>query len=323
MQKEDLRIIFMGTPEFAVPSLELLLANGYRVVAVITAPDKPAGRGLQMQQSAVKQCALKHQLPVLQPQNLKDPIFISELQNLRANLQIVVAFRMLPEQVWNMPALGTFNLHGSLLPQYRGAAPINWAVMNGEKETGVTTFFLQHEIDTGKIIHSAVCPIEEHDNAGVVHDKLMKLGADLVLKTTDDICQERVVAVEQRQLIKGDTSLKSAPKIHKIDCRIQWNMSVQNVVNKVRGLSPFPTAFAEFTNGSESISIKIFEAKAESVQHNYAPGNMLSDSKTYIKVACVDGFVQLLRIQLAGKKQMSVGDFLRGFQLSGSWKAIE
>lgn len=323
MQKEDLRIIFMGTPDFAVPSLEILLANGYRVVAVITAPDKPAGRGLQLQQSAVKQCALKHQLPVLQPQNLKDPIFITELEKLHANLQIVVAFRMLPERVWNMPALGTFNLHGSLLPQYRGAAPINWAVMNGEKETGVTTFFLQHEIDTGKIIHSAVCPIEEHDTAGTVHDKLMKLGANLVLKTTDDICAERIEAVEQLQLIKDSTSLKSAPKIHKTDCRIQWNLSVINVVNKIRGLSPFPTAFAEFTNGSDRISIKIFEGKTESNQHNYLPGTLLSDSKTYIKVACVDGFVHLLRIQLAGKKQMNVGDFLRGFQLSGTWIAVE
>ncbi|MBK9798353.1 MAG: methionyl-tRNA formyltransferase [Bacteroidetes bacterium] len=323
MQKEDLRIIFMGTPEFAVPSLEILLENGYTVVGVITAPDKPAGRGLQMQQSAIKQCALKHQLPVLQPQNLKDPIFITELENLHANLQIVVAFRMLPERVWNMPVLGTFNLHGSLLPQYRGAAPINWAVMNGEKETGVTTFFLQHEIDTGKIIHSAVCPIEEQDTAGSVHDKLMQLGANLVLKTTNDICSEHIEAVEQMQLIEDNTSLKSAPKIHKTDCRIQWNLSVQSVVNKIRGLSPFPTAFAEFTNGSESISIKIFEAKAELVQHNYAPGNMLSDSKTYIKVACVDGFVHLLRIQLAGKKQMSVGDFLRGFQISGGWNAYE
>ncbi|MBP6414797.1 MAG: methionyl-tRNA formyltransferase [Bacteroidia bacterium] len=323
MQKEDLRIIFMGTPEFAVPSLEILLENGYTVVGVITAPDKPAGRGLQMQQSAIKQCALKHQLPVLQPQNLKDPIFITELENLHANLQIVVAFRMLPERVWNMPVLGTFNLHGSLLPQYRGAAPINWAVMNGEKETGVTTFFLQHEIDTGKIIHSAVCPIEEQDTAGSVHDKLMQLGANLVLKTTNDICSEHIEAVEQMQLIEDNTSLKSAPKIHKTDCRIQWNLSVQSVVNKIRGLSPFPTAFAEFTNGSESISIKIFEAKAELVKHNYAPGNLLSDSKTYIKVACVDGFVHLLRIQLAGKKQMSVGDFLRGFQISGGWNAYE
>lgn len=323
MQKEDLRIIFMGTPEFAVPSLEILLENGYTVVGVITAPDKPAGRGLQMQQSAIKQCALKHQLPVLQPQNLKDPIFITELENLHANLQIVVAFRMLPERVWNMPVLGTFNLHGSLLPQYRGAAPINWAVMNGEKETGVTTFFLQHEIDTGKIIHSAVCPIEEQDTAGSVHDKLMQLGANLVLKTTNDICSEHIEAVEQMQLIEDNTSLKSAPKIHKTDCRIQWNLSVQSVVNKIRGLSPFPTAFAEFTNGSESISIKIFEAKAELVKHNYVPGNLLSDSKTYIKVACVDGFVHLLRIQLAGKKQMSVGDFLRGFQISGGWNAYE
>lgn len=313
----------MGTPEFAVPSLEILLENGYTVVGVITAPDKPAGRGLQMQQSAIKQCALKHQLPVLQPQNLKDPIFITELENLHANLQIVVAFRMLPERVWNMPVLGTFNLHGSLLPQYRGAAPINWAVMNGEKETGVTTFFLQHEIDTGKIIHSAVCPIEEQDTAGSVHDKLMQLGANLVLKTTNDICSEHIEAVEQMQLIEDNTSLKSAPKIHKTDCRIQWNLSVQSVVNKIRGLSPFPTAFAEFTNGSESISIKIFEAKAELVKHNYAPGNLLSDSKTYIKVACVDGFVHLLRIQLAGKKQMSVGDFLRGFQISGGWNAYE
>jgi methionyl-tRNA formyltransferase len=321
MNKEDLRIVFMGTPDFAVPSLDILIKNNFNVVGVITVPDKPAGRGLQLQQSAVKKYAVEHQLPLLQPEKLKEESFLQDLKALNANLQIVVAFRMLPQVVWQMPNYGTFNLHGSLLPQYRGAAPINWAVMNGEKETGVTTFFLQHEIDTGKIIHSAKCPITEQDTAGSIHDKLMHIGADLVLKTVNDIVAENIEAIEQNQLIANASELKSAPKIQKQDCKINWNNSSEHIVNKVRGLYPFPTAYAEFTNGSERISIKIFESKKEVSPAANSSGELISDNKSYLKVAVQDGFVHLLKIQLAGKKSMNIADFLRGFQFSGSWKA--
>lgn len=321
MKKEALRIVFMGTPDFAVPSLDILIKNKYTVVGVITVPDKPAGRGLQLQQSAVKKYAVEHNLPLLQPEKLKDENFIASLKALNANLQIVVAFRMLPEVVWQMPELGTFNLHGSLLPQYRGAAPINWAVMNGEKETGVSTFFLQHEIDTGKIIHASKCPILEEDTAGTIHDKLMYIGADLVLKTVDDIVNGTTNSVDQNEFISQDIKLKAAPKIQKHDCKINWNTSCEIITNKVRGLNPFPTAFAEFTNDELTISMKLFECKKEVQIHHYIPGTLLTDNKSYLKIAATDGFVHLVKLQLAGKKSMPVPDFLRGFQFSGSWKS--
>ncbi len=320
MNNEALRIVFMGTPEFAVPSLELLLKNKFNVVGVVTVPDKPAGRGLQLQQSAVKKFAVEHKLTVLQPEKLKDENFIRDLSSLKANLQIVVAFRMLPEVVWQMPALGTFNLHGSLLPQYRGAAPINWAVMNGEKETGVTTFFLQHAIDTGKIIHAAKCAIEPNDTAGSMHDKLMVLGAELVVKTANDILSGTSNSISQEQLYERENELKHAPKIHKVDCKVNWNIQCESIVNKVRGLCPFPAAYAEITDETSVQQMKLFECKAEVVSHKLAIGNIQTDTKTYLKVAAKDGFVHVLQLQLAGKKRMPISDFLRGFQFLEKWK---
>jgi methionyl-tRNA formyltransferase len=243
MRKEDLRIVFMGTPTFAVESLKALVENGYNVVGVITTPDKPAGRGYRMQASEVKKYALEHDLLLLQPEKLKNEVFLNELKQLKADLQIVVAFRMLPEVVWNMPRLGTFNLHASLLPQYRGAAPINWAIINGEKETGVTTFFLSHEIDTGKIIFREKMPINDDDNAGTLHDKLMKLGAELVLKTVDAVLENSIDTIPQSELISDETILKPAPKIFKETCRINWEDTAENIYNLIRGLSPTPTAW--------------------------------------------------------------------------------
>ena len=321
MKKEQLKIVFMGTPDFAVPSLEILLLNDYQVVGVVTVPDKPAGRGLQMHESAVKRFAVQHQLKVLQPQNLKDEHFQQELAELGANLQIVVAFRMLPKAVWQMPSLGTFNLHGSLLPQYRGAAPINWAVINGEKETGVTTFFLKHEIDTGHIVHRAKCPIQDNDTAGNIHDKLMLIGAELVLKTVETIVAEKIQPIPQEQLINEGEVLKPAPKIHKQDCRIAWSQNVEIIHNRVRGLAPFPGAFSEFTDGKQVISIKIMEVKSEQVKHDMAVGTIVTDNKSYLKIAALDGFVHLVHLQMAGKKRMFVEDFLRGYHFNTQWKS--
>ena len=247
---------------------------------------------------------------------------MNDLKALNANLQIVVAFRMLPQVVWQMPELGTFNLHGSLLPQYRGAAPINWAVMNGEKETGVSTFFLQHEIDTGKIIHAAKCAIQEEDTAGSMHDKLMMMGAELVLKTVDDLVNGSIHSTDQNELIKHVTELKTAPKIQKPDCKMNWENTCENSYNKVRGLSPFPTAYAEFSNGEQTISVKIFECKKEVAKHEFSYGTLHTDNKTFLKVAVINGFVHLVKLQLAGKKSMIVQDFLRGFHFSGNWNSI-
>ena len=323
MKKEDLRIVFMGTPDFAVPSLEILLKNNYTVVGVITAPDKPAGRGLQLHESPIKKFALEHNLFLMQPSNLKDENFLQQLTSLNANLQIVVAFRMLPQVVWQMPSLGTFNLHGSLLPQYRGAAPINWAVINGETETGVTTFFLQHEIDTGKIIHQATCSIHENETAGNIHDKLMLIGADLVLKTVNDIAGESIVAVEQNQ-ITTKQALRTAPKISKQDCSIDWKNNCAAIYNKMRGLNPFPTAWAEFANANnETISVKLFECKKEIIAHTLIAGTIVTDNKLFLKIACNDGFIEIVKLQLAGKKSMSTLEFLRGFQFKTEWFAKE
>ncbi len=322
MDKKDLRIVFMGTPEFAVPTLELLLKNNFNLVGVVTVPDKPSGRGLQLNTSAVKKFAISNRLHILQPEKLKDPLFLADLKSLKANLQIVVAFRMLPQVVWEMPELGTFNLHGSLLPQYRGAAPINWAIINGEKETGVTTFFLQHEIDTGKIIHTATCSIAEEDTAGKLHDTLMHIGAELVVKTVNDILSGEYKLMEQDQLMLPESDLHAAPKIHKLDCKINWDNSCKNIVNKVRGLSPFPTGYAEFSNGTEVISLKLFTCKKEETKHSYVVGELITDHKTFLKVAVRDGFVQIHTLQLAGKKSMVTTDFLRGYKFSGVWKAL-
>lgn len=315
--KKQLRIVFMGTPDFAVPSLATLLENNYQVVGVITAPDKPAGRGQQIQQSAVKKYALENKLNILQPEKLKSTDFINELQNLNANLFIVVAFRMLPEIIWQMPILGTFNLHASLLPQYRGAAPINWAVINGENETGVTTFFLQHEIDTGNIIFQEKIKIEATDNAGNVHDKLMHVGSSLVLKTVKAIEEDTVTQQTQSSIESG--ILRHAPKIFKETCLIDWNKSVTEIHNLIRGLSPFPTAFT-YVGGKV---LKIFEARQfynEITETIYVESkndlqiSIITNNKTYLAIKCSDGFLELLTVQLEGKKRMSIEEFLRGYK---------
>lgn len=302
-----LRIVFMGTPEFAVPSLEILVENGYNVVAVVTAPDKPQGRGQRLDVSPVKACALKHNLPVLQPTNLKSPEFIGQLKSLNANLQVVVAFRMLPEIVWSMPALGTFNLHGSLLPQYRGAAPIHWAVINGEKETGVTTFFLKHEIDTGSIILQDREPIRDDDTVGTVYERLMKKGAALVLKTVRKIELNDVHAQPQDEA----PDLKHAPKIFRETCEINWDQSVDRIRDFVRGLNPFPTAWASLRGRSYKVlrvTIQYLDSRAE-------PGTIDTDERTYLRVRASDGWVAIEELQPEGKRKMNVQDFFRGNKL--------
>lgn len=317
MEKKDLRIVYMGTPEFAVESLKRLVEGGYNVVGVITMPDKPMGRhGSVLQPSPVKAYALSQGLKVLQPEKLKDEAFLEELRALRADLQIVVAFRMLPEAVWQMPRLGTFNLHASLLPQYRGAAPINWAVINGDTETGITTFFLKHEIDTGEIIDQVRVPIADTDNVGVVYDRLMMLGGDLVLKTVDAILAGNVKTIPQETLSSTEP-LRPAPKIFKDTCRIDWTKGVKPVYDFIRGLSPYPAAWTELCEPDSSpVTMKIYESSKEFVEHTFAPGTILTDKKTYFKVASTDGFVHLLSVQLAGKKRMNVTDFLRGYRYS-------
>ncbi|MGL4518654.1 MAG: methionyl-tRNA formyltransferase [Phocaeicola sp.] len=318
MNKEELRIVYMGTPEFAVESLKCLVEGGYNVVGVITMPDKPVGRhGSVLQASAVKQYAVEQEIPVLQPERLKDEHFIEELRALQADLQIVVAFRMLPQIVWDMPRLGTFNLHASLLPQYRGAAPINWAVMNGDSETGITTFFLQHEIDTGEVIQQVRVPIAETDNVEVVHDKLMNLGGKLVVETVDAILAGTIKPISQEEMLPVGGELKHAPKIFKETCRIAWNRTAADVYNFIRGLSPYPAAWTELCAGDEKkLVLKIYETQKEYISHQLAIGTVLSDGKTYFKVAVEDGFIQLLTLQLAGKKRMEVGEFLRGYRIN-------
>ena len=317
MEKKDLHIVYMGTPEFAVESLKRLVEGGYNVVGVITMPDKPMGRhGSVLQPSPVKAYAVSQGLKVLQPEKLKDEAFLEELRALRADLQIVVAFRMLPEAVWQMPRLGTFNLHASLLPQYRGAAPINWAVINGDTETGITTFFLKHEIDTGEIIDQVRVPIADTDNVGVVYDRLMMLGGDLVLKTVDAILAGNVKTIPQETLSSTEP-LRPAPKIFKDTCRIDWTKGVKPVYDFIRGLSPYPAAWTELCEPDSSpVTMKIYESSKEFVEHTFAPGTILTDKKTYFKVASTDGFVHLLSVQLAGKKRMNVTDFLRGYRYS-------
>jgi len=307
-----MRIVFMGTPDFAVPILDILVKNKCNIVGVITAPDKPSGRGLKVQQSAVKTYALSQNLTILQPEKLKHPDFIAELKALQADVQIVVAFRMLPEIVWNMPPRGTFNLHASLLPQYRGAAPINYAIMNGEKETGVTTFFLTHEIDTGNIILQKKIAIGENETAGELHDRLMHLGAETVLKTVQLIEKNEAKAIPQQEMSTGQ--LKTAHKIFKDDCVINWHQEALSIHNFIRGLSPFPGAFTYFFNEqNEKIIFKIYKAHYEVIQHQHAIGTVLNDTKIFLKIACLNGFISLLEVQMAGKKAMTVQEFLRGY----------
>ncbi len=319
MQKEDLRIVYMGTPDFAVESLRQLVEGGYNVVGVITMPDKPMGRhGSVLQPSPVKQYAVEKGLRVLQPVNLKDEAFVEELRSLKADLQIVVAFRMLPEVVWNMPPMGTFNLHASLLPQYRGAAPINWAIINGDTETGITTFFLKHEIDTGEVIQQVRIPIADEDNVEVVHDKLMMLGGRLVTETVDAILAGTVKPVPQEELISlSQEELRPAPKIFKDTCRIDWTKGVKAVYDFVRGLSPYPAAWTELVNADgTSLVLKIFQTEKNFFSHGEKIGTVSTGGKTYLRVALSDGYLNILSLQLAGKKRMPVADFLRGFKVT-------
>ena len=315
MDKKDLRIVYMGTPEFAVESLKRLVEGGYNIVGVITMPDKPMGRhGSVLQPSPVKQYAVSQGLKVLQPEKLKNEEFVAELRSLNADLQIVVAFRMLPEVVWSMPRLATFKLHASLLPQYRGAAPINWAVINGDTETGITTFFLKHEIDTGEIIDQVRVPIADTDNVEVVYERLMRLGGDLVLKTVDAILEGSVKTIPQEELAQVG-ELRPAPKIFKETCRIDWTIGVKRIYDFVRGLSPYPAAWTElYQEGTDPVMLKIFETEKLFCEHSLAPGTIVTDCKTYFKIASSDGYVNVLSLQLAGKKRMEINDFLRGYR---------
>jgi len=314
MNKDSLRIVYMGTPDFAVEPLRVLVESGYRVVCVITMPDKPAGRGMKLRYSPVKEYAISKKIPLLQPEKLKDPEFLAALKTFKADLQIVVAFRMLPEVVWGMPPMGTFNLHASLLPQYRGAAPINWAVMNGEKETGVTTFFLQQAIDTGDLLLQEKIVIEPDECVGSVHDKLMVLGGRMVLQTVNVIMNGSVNARPQNTVVSDESVLKSAPKLFKENTRIDWKEGCESLHNFIRGLSPFPSAWSELhSNEGEIIGVKIFEAGYVLTTHDLAPGTLVSDGKKELKVAVNGGFILLKRFQLAGRKALSTDEFLRGF----------
>ncbi|MBT8238715.1 MAG: methionyl-tRNA formyltransferase [Croceitalea sp.] len=309
--KNGLRIVYMGTPEFAVAGLQRLLEANYAVVGVVTAPDRPAGRGRKIQESAVKKYANKQGLPVLQPTNLKKSEFLAQLKTLNANLQIVVAFRMLPKLVWDMPLYGTFNLHASLLPQYRGAAPINWAIINGEKQTGVTTFFIDDKIDTGEIILQKKTSIGAEETAGELHDRLMVLGATLILKTVEQIEKGQIKATKQPSF---DT-LKSAPKIHRETCEIDWSKSILSIYNQIRGLSPYPTAFTTLVDDGVEFFLKIYRAKQEFENHTNKVGTLICDKKT-MKVAVQNGYINLIEIQLPGKRKMKVTEALNGLSLT-------
>lgn len=321
MDKKDIRIVYMGTPDFAVPTLDALVQGGYNVVGVITMPDKPAGRGHKMQYSPVKEYALTHNLPLLQPEKLKDEAFLDQLRQWKADLQIVVAFRMLPEVVWAMPRLGTFNLHAALLPQYRGAAPINWAVINGETETGATTFFLSHEIDTGRIILKRKMPIGPDENVGSVHDRLMEMGKGLVTETVDLLIEaegdiSKIETIEQESLYNDIRELKPAPKIFKETCAIDWSDTARNIFNKVRGLSPYPAAWTELkaANGDTISPVKIYKVSIveEGKDNGNNIGHLVTDSKTHIHINCSDGIIALEELQLPGKKRMDVKSLLNG-----------
>lgn len=315
MNYKDLRIVFMGTPEFAVASLDALVKEGCTIAGVITAPDKPAGRGMQLQQSAVKKYAVEHNLRVLQPEKLKNPEFLEALHSLKADLQIVVAFRMLPEVVWNMPPMGSVNLHGSLLPQYRGAAPINWAVINGEKETGVTTFKLKHEIDTGDILLQESFPIGENETAGEVHDRMKVIGARLLVETVKGLAGGTLTEKPQTEssgsrLPTTDSGLKHAPKIFTDTCKIDFSKTTAEVHNLIRGLSPFPGAFTSL----QGKTVKLFRTEKQTAPVKTAPGEWETDGKTFLRFACSDGYVQVQELQLEGKKKMVTEDFLRGYR---------
>ncbi len=312
---KDLRIVFMGTPDFAVATLDSLLMNGYNVVAVVTTPDRPAGRGRKINMPAVKEFAVSKQLPVFQPENLKDPEFVGNLKSLRADIFIVVAFRMLPEIIWSMPALGTFNLHASLLPQYRGAAPINHAIINGETVTGVTTFLIDDKIDTGNILLREEVPVYPLENAGDLLQRLMKHGAGLVIKTMEGLAGNSLHPQPQSNFVIPGEILKPAPKIFPRDCTINWNKDSVSIHNLIRGLAPSPCARSVLKSGNSESSFKIFESQYESSVQNNNPGEILSDGKHFIRIACRDGLINIVSLQLEGKKRMSSVEFLRGFRI--------
>jgi len=311
MNYKDLRIVFMGTPEFAVASLHALVASGCNVVGVITAPDKPAGRGMKLQESAVKKYAAEKGLTILQPEKLKNPQFLEALKSLKADLQIVVAFRMLPEVVWNMPPMGTVNVHGSLLPQYRGAAPINWAIINGEEETGVTTFKLKHEIDTGDILLQEKISIGENETAGELHDKMKEVGAKVLVETVKGLAEGSLVEHPQLSALESIAfEIKHAPKIFTETCKIDWNKPVADVHNLIRGLSPYPGAFSSLQNKM----LKIYRSEKEEKEPSIPAGEFQTDKKSILKFACADGYIHVKELQLEGKKRMLVDEFLRGYR---------
>jgi methionyl-tRNA formyltransferase len=313
MERKQLRVAFMGTPEIATASLDAISKAGFRIAGVVTAPDKPAGRGQKLQMSAVKEYALQHNLPILQPANLKNQEFIQQLKEMQPDVMVVVAFRMLPESAWSLPPLGTFNMHASLLPQYRGAAPINWAIINGETKTGVTTFFLDKEIDTGKIIMQKEIPVYEGETAGSLHDRLKEAGAEIVIETLEKIRMNQIKTIDQKELATEEKELKRAPKIFREDCKINWDAPANKICNLIRGLNPFPGAFTELETENEPMMMKIFEALPIITDHNHQPGKIFTDNKNYIKLSTSDGYVDIKNLQAAGKKRMKTEEFLRGY----------
>lgn len=312
MEQNNLRVVFMGTPEFAVASLDALMKAGYNIVGVITAPDKPAGRGMKMNESAVKKYATEKNLKILQPEKLKNAAFLEELRSLNANIQAVVAFRMLPEVVWNIPPFGTINVHGSLLPQYRGAAPINWAIINGEKETGVTTFKLQHEIDTGNILMQEKISIGEDETAGELHDRMKIIGANLLVKTIQGLANGTLKEIAQSSIVNSSSAvIRHAPKIFTNTCKIDWSNTIDEIHNLIRGLSPYPGAFTYLNNKV----LKIYRSKKEIALNDLDNGSVHTDGKTFLKFACSNGYIHVTDVQLEGKKRMNIEDFLRGYRI--------
>ncbi len=314
------RIVFFGTPEFAASQLQAIIEAGHQVVCVVTAADKPAGRGKKIRMSAVKELAIENNLPLEQPSNLKDGAFVEHLKSLDADIFIVVAFRMMPAVVWKIPRLGTFNLHASLLPNYRGAAPINHAIMNGEPETGLTTFFINEAIDEGGILLQQTLPIGKEEDAGTLHDRLMKAGNQLVVDTIAQIMTGKAIVRPQSALLNPNISIKSAPKIFREDCAIRWDLSLDEIHNQIRGLSPYPAAYTTFVSSTgEHIEVKVFRSEKEKTRCELKPKLLLTDNRTYLKVALPDGFLHLLQVQQAGKKSLDIADFLKGKNFKGTW----
>lgn len=318
MNAKELRIVFMGTPEFAVPSLKTLVEGGYNVVAVVTTPDKPAGRGRQLHESDVKIAARELGLPILQPEKLRDEEFVAAMQALKPDLGIVIAFRMLPEVIWAMPRLGTFNLHASLLPEYRGAAPINWAIINGEQETGVTTFLLNHEIDKGAIIGQLREQIAPEDTIGTLYDRLMHKGVGLVIDTVEKLAAGEISPIEQQHI--DESTLKPAPKIFKEDCLVDWSKSGRRIVDFVRGLSPYPAAWGRMQRGEEELTVKLFRVSFKEADHSEAVGSIRTDWREELEVACKDGWIRIHELQVAGKRRMTTHDLLLGFRQIESYE---